>query len=95
MPGLGRSPGEGNGNPLQDSCLENPMNRGAWEAAVHETWILSLGRENPLEEEMATHSRILACRIPWTEELGRLQSIELQRVNMTRVTEHGHKAYRN
>ena len=35
IPGLGRSPGEGNGNPLQDYCLENPMDRGAWWAAVH------------------------------------------------------------
>ena len=35
IPGLGRSPGEGHGNPLQYSCLENPMNRGAWQAAVH------------------------------------------------------------
>ena len=33
--GLGRSPGEGNGNPLQYACLENPMDRGAWQAAVH------------------------------------------------------------
>ena len=35
IPGLGRFPGEGPGNPLQDSCLENPMNRGAWQATVH------------------------------------------------------------
>ena len=35
IPGLGRSPGEGNGNPLQYSCLENPMNREAWWATVH------------------------------------------------------------
>ena len=35
FPGLGRSPGEGNGNPLQYSCLENPMDRGAWQATVH------------------------------------------------------------
>ena len=35
IPGLGRSPGEGNGNPLQYSCLENPMDGGAWQAAVH------------------------------------------------------------
>ena len=35
IPGLGRSPGEGNGNPLQYSCLESPMDRGAWRAAVH------------------------------------------------------------
>ena len=36
IPGLGRSPGEGNGNPLQYSCLENPMDGGAWRAIVHE-----------------------------------------------------------
>ena len=36
IPGPGRSPGEGNGNPLQYSCLENPMDRGAWRATVHE-----------------------------------------------------------
>ena len=35
IPGLGRSPGEGNGNPLQYSCLENPMDRGAWQVTVH------------------------------------------------------------
>ena len=35
IPGLGRSPGEGNGNPLQYPCLENPMDRGAWRATVH------------------------------------------------------------
>ena len=41
IPGLGRSPGEGNGNPLQYSCLENPIDRGAWWAIVHkvaESW---------------------------------------------------------
>ena len=36
IPGLGSSPGEGHGNPLQYSCLENPMDRGAWQAPVHE-----------------------------------------------------------
>ena len=35
IPGLGRSPGEGNGNPLQYFCLENPMDRGSWQAIVH------------------------------------------------------------
>ena len=35
IPGSGRSPGEGNGNPLQDSCLKGPMNRGAWQATVY------------------------------------------------------------
>ena len=42
--------------------------------AMWETWVRSLGREDPLEKEMATHSSILAWRIPWTEELGGLQS---------------------
>ena len=47
---------------------------------VQETWVRSLGREDPLEKEMATHSSILAWRIPWTEDPGRLQSMGLQRV---------------
>ena len=111
--------GEGNGTPLQYSCLENPMDGGAWWAAVHgvakldmterlhfhlslsssilpwaslvaqtvkrlpamqETWVRSLGREDPLEKEIATHSSILAWSIPWTEEPGRLQSMGSQRV---------------
>ena len=42
--------------------------------AMWEAWVRSLGREDPLEKEMATHSSILAWRIPWTEELGGLQS---------------------
>ena len=66
--------GEGNGNPLQYSCLENPMDGGAWLAAVHEvaksqarlsdfTFIFHF---HALEKEMATHSGILAWRIPET-----------------------------
>ena len=47
---------------------------------MQETWVQSLGQEDPLEEGMATHSSILAWRIPWTEEPGRLQSIGLQTV---------------
>ena len=47
---------------------------------MHETQVQSLGGEDPLEKEMATHSSILAWEIPWTEEPGRLQSIGLQRV---------------
>ena len=47
---------------------------------LQETWVWSLGREDPLAEGMATHSRILVWRIPWTEEPGRLQSIALNRV---------------
>ena len=48
--------------------------------AVRENWVLSLGGEDPLEKGMATHSSILAWRIPWTEELGGLQTIGSQRV---------------
>ena len=48
--------------------------------AMWKTWVRSLGREDPLEKEMATHSSILAWKIPWTEEPGRLQSMGLQRV---------------
>ena len=48
--------------------------------AMRETWIQSLGWEDPLEEVMATHSSILAWKLPWTEEPGRLQSMGWQRV---------------
>ena len=47
---------------------------------VGETRVRSLGQEGPLEKGMATHSSILAWRIPWTKEPGRLQSVELRRV---------------
>ena len=48
--------------------------------ALRETWVQSLGWEDPLEKEMATHSSTLAWKIPWTEKPGRLQSMGLQRV---------------
>jgi len=48
--------------------------------AAWETWVQSLGWEDPLEESMATHSSILAWRSPWTEEPGGLQSMGLQRI---------------
>ena len=48
--------------------------------AMRETWVRSLGGEDPLEKEMATHSSILAWKIPWTEEPARLQSMGSQRV---------------
>ena len=48
--------------------------------AMQETQVRSLGQEDPLEKGLATHSSILAWRIPWTEEPGSLQYIELQRV---------------
>ena len=105
---------EKNDNPLQYSCLENPMDRGAWQATVHRVArvghdlvtklplpvpldftggsvvrsvpvkqgrrVPSLGQEDPLEKQMATHSSIFAWRTPWTEEPGRLQSTGLHRV---------------
>ena len=109
VPRWGRSPGEGNGNPLQHSCLDNPMDGGAWRAPVHrvaksrtrmstyivvtntryqqfiinintEMLVQSLDQEGPLEEGMATHSSVLAWRIPGTGEPGGLPSLGLHRV---------------
>ena len=53
--------------------------------AVQETWVGSLGSEDPLETGMATHPIVLAWRTPWTEEPGRLQSIEWQ--SQTRLSD--------
>ena len=81
-------PLEGHGNPFQYSCLENPMDRGAWWATVHgvaKCWtrlsdFTFTFHFHALEEEMAPHSSVLAWRILWTEEPGGLQSMGLQRV---------------
>ena len=54
--------------------------------AMRETWVQSLGQEDPLEKEMATHSNTLVWKIPWMEEPGRLQSMGLQRVGHDWVT---------
>ena len=51
--------------------------------AMQETWVWLLGREDPLEKEMATHSSIFALEIPWTKEPGRLECIQSQEVDMT------------
>ena len=53
--------------------------------AMQETWVRSLGQEDPLEKEMATHSSTLAWKIPWTEKPARLQSMGLQRVTDSEV----------
>ena len=79
---------EGNGNPLQYSCLENPMDGGAWWAAVHgvtksQAWLSIFTFTfyfHALEKEMATHSSVLAWRIPGTEEPHGLPSMESHRV---------------
>ena len=80
--------GEGNGTPFQYSCLENPMDGGAWWAAVHgvaksQTRLSDFTftfHFHALEKEMATHSSVLAWKIPWTKEPGRLQSMGSLRV---------------
>ena len=85
---LAPQPGEGNGIPLQYSCLENPMNRRAWWAAVHgvaKSWtrlsdFTFTFHFHALEKEMATHSSVLAWRIPGTGEPGGLPSMGLHRV---------------
>ena len=64
IPGLGRSPGEGKCYPLQYSWASLVAQMVKNLLAMQETWVPSLGWENSLEENMATHSRILACRIP-------------------------------
>ena len=58
---------------------------------TQETWVWSLGWEDPLEEEMATHSSILARLNPWSEEPGRLQSMELQRGGQDWANEHANE----
>ena len=72
IPGSGRSPEEGMGYPLQYSWASLVAQTVENLPAMWETWIQSLVWEDPLEEGMATHSSILAWRIPWTEEPGRL-----------------------
>ena len=78
-----QSDGQGNGTPLQYSCLENPMDGGPWKAAVHEVaksqtrlsdFALTF-HFHALEKEMATHSSVLAWRIPGTGKPGGLLSM--------------------
>ena len=78
VPGSARSTGEGIGYPLQYSWASFVAQLVKDLSAMRETWVLSLGWEDPLEKGMATHSSILTWRIPWTGEPGGLQSTELQ-----------------
>ena len=79
IPGSGRSTGEGIGYPLQYSWASLVTQLVKNPPAMWETWVQSLGWEDPLEKGMVTHSSILAWIIPGTEEPGGLQFIGLQR----------------
>ena len=80
IPGSGRSDGEGIGYPLLYSWAALVFQLVKNLPAMRETWVQSLGWEDPQEEEMATHSSMLAWEIPWTEKPDGLQSTGLQRV---------------
>ena len=88
IPGSGRLPAGGSGNPLQYSCLENPMDSGSWWATVHgvarnrtrlSDFTLTI-HFHALEKEMATHSSVLAWRIPGLREPGGLPSLGSHRI---------------
>ena len=89
--------GEGNGTPLQYSCLENPMDGEAWKAAVHgvaegQTWLSNFTFTFPfhaLEKEMATHSSVLAWRIQGRGSLVGCRLWGHTESDMTEVTQHG------
>ena len=82
-PGLGRPPGKGIGYPLQSSWASLVTQMVNNPPAMWETWVQSLGWEDPLEEGMATHSSILAWRIPWTEEPGGLHRVAKSQTQLT------------
>ena len=94
IPGSGRSLGGGHSKPLQYSCLENPMDRGAQWAIVHgvaksrtrRKWLSMHVKKIYTVKAMAPHSSTLAWKIPWTEEPGGLQSIGSLRVGHDWVT---------
>ena len=69
-------------NKKQNGCLGTSLVAQTIKclSTMRETWVQSLGREDPLEKEMAIHSSTIAWKIPWTEEPGRLQSMGSQRV---------------
>ena len=80
IPESGRCAAEGVGYPLQHSWASLVAQLVKNPPAMLETWVRSLGWEDPLEKGKATHSSILSWRIPWTEEPGGLQSVGSQRV---------------
>ena len=88
IPRSGRSPGEGLGYPLQYSWASLVAQTVKDPPSMWKTWVWSLGRKDPLEEGMTTHSSILAWRILWTEEPGRLESRGSHRVGHDWATKH-------
>ena len=90
IPGWGRSPGKGNGYPLQYSWASLVAQLVKNPPSMWETWVRSLGGEDPLEKGMANHSSIVAWRIPWTVEPGRLQSMGSQRAGNRNENYHLH-----
>ena len=86
IPGLGRYPGKGIGYPLQYSWASLVSQMVKNPPPMWETWVWSLGWEQPLEKGTMTHSSILAWRIPWTEEPSRLRSMGSQGVRHNRLT---------
>ena len=86
IPGLGRSAGEGIGYLLQYSWASLVAQLVKNLPAMQETWVQSLGWEDPLQKGMSTHSSSLPWRIPWTEEPGRLQTMASQRVRYNWAT---------
>ena len=89
---VGKIPWRGIGYPFQYSwaslVAQTVKNLPAVLPAVWETWVQSLGWEDPLEEGMVTHSSILAWKIPWRQKPGGLQSVGLQRVGHNWATKH-------
>ena len=80
IPESGTAPWEGISYPLQYSWASLMAQMVKNPPSMWETWLRSLGWEDPMEEGMATHSSILAWRVPWTEEAGKLQCMGSQRI---------------
>ena len=76
IPGSGRSPGEGIGYPLQYFCASLVVQLVKNLPAMQETWVRSLGWEDPVEKGKRTHSSILTWILPWTEEPGGLHPVQ-------------------
>ena len=83
IPGLGRSPGEGIGYPLQYSWASLVAQTVENLPTVWETWVLSLDWEDPMEKGTATHSNILAWKIPWNSPWGHKESDTTERLSLS------------